>query len=89
MQLWNPQSKTHGRPSTAWVQELSGPLPGFVRSILTRMGAELFWEFFFGGGELFFSMVSIENGEVSGGSGPVTLSTAKKNCGLKCERLSL
>ena len=44
------------------------------------MGAELLFFFFGGGGNYFFSMVSIENGEVSGGSGPVTLSTAKKNC---------
>ena len=34
--------------------------------------------FFFGGGINFFSMVSIEIGKVSGGGGPVTLSTAKK-----------
>ena len=44
-----------------------------------QKGAELFWELFFlGGGINFFSMVSIENGKVSGGGGPVTLSTAKK-----------
>lgn len=44
MQLWNPQSKTHGRPSTAWVQELSGSLPGFVGSILTRIWWTAFHE---------------------------------------------
>ena len=44
-------------------------------------GAELFWEIFFL--LTFFSMVSIENGKVLGGSGPVTLSTAKISCGLK------